>query len=221
MATVQLSPVDIVGQLNEQITGAYPFIKSVVFDPNLEYQSSVIHNRVVHDLTGSPAVKNQTFPLLSWNRSALKPSPLGRVASFVAIGNSGKYYNTSFNVCALDYKFALISTNMPDIERFEVDWYSQKGIRQISSVKVAIPDLGTFDFSVIWELSLEDLSFNAEGNYYKTLVGMAHISGTIFSADLVNEDDLPIIKQIDFRILDCRGNPLAPPDSQLIIPNGE
>lgn len=206
MATIKITPVDVLKTILTQLSLKYQFIKTIQFDPELDYVNSLTHAR--QNLTQTVNQSNKAkFPLLSWSRSVMRKADQSRSMRFTTLPcGLGPQELVKFTMTEMDFRFVLFTSNVRDIESFEVDWYLLSGIREITSVEVVIKN-EPISFSVIWGDNLEDLTFNLEGNYYKSLAASAKITGPIVSITELNEDEFKsIIEEISFNILSCSGS---------------
>lgn len=199
-------PADVLYALNTTILRKYSFIKNVTFDPNLSYETTLINRRTNTVFVPEVSEKNiSELPMLSWNRDNSERS--GRI-HYIKCSSGLK--NVDFVTAQFQYQFALFTTNVMDLEKFELDWLLRKGINSINSIGVKLKDPEeVFSFGVKWEDNLNSLTFSVDQNYYKSITGSATISGTFLVArDLTKEEVGSIIERVEFDISDCKGDQL-------------
>lgn len=212
-----ITPSDIVYGLSEATLRRYgKLVKSFTFDPEDLYERAITAGRVEQfyreplDLTESKLLEDRKLlPMLAWNRTNLIPSPLnGRVARWACDAHGSTHFDSA--LCEFTFNFTYYSTNMPELEQFELDWNLQRGLREIASVKLyTSKDFDPFEYSVIWEPELQSINFSLDNNYYKSLTGTAKISGAFVSFINMPEDEIGnIIKDIRIGVFDCDGNEL-------------
>lgn len=214
---IDTSPSVVIQFLNESIRKRYPFIKSIVFSAEQTYEDSIVAGRTIdysiwQDKARylNPEQKN-LLPMLSWTRSILQKNDTGLGRRFQIqehIQSENKNIKADSFVGQLNYTFNIYTTNMNDVERFEIDWYTGKGLKNLlNTINVNLgPDLGVFSYSLIWEENLDSIDWSLEGNYYKSLSGSAKINGTFLSVEQrINDPESNIgrIYDIEFEMLDC------------------
>lgn len=217
---IDTSPSVVIQMLNEAIRKQYPFIKSIVFSADQTYDDSIVAGRTIDYSVWQGKAKfidpskKGLLPMLSWTRSILHQSDTGLGRKFQAreyIASKEKDMKADAFIGQLDYSFNIYTTNMNDVERFEIDWYIGKGLRdKFTEIKVNLQgDLGTFSYSIIWERDLSSIDWSLEGNYYKSVAGSAKINGTFTSIEQSIKDPnskVGLIYGYNLQIIDCEGN---------------
>lgn len=203
MAVTVIAPADIFVTILRAIAVQYPFIKETVFDPTLDYEHSVSLNRLNND---TPTIERSKLPLLSWNRSPFRKAGTGRYHNFKAY-NGKAVQDVNFSVLEADFRFSLFTSTMIDIEKFELDWYLNKGIRTINKVEIEVEN-EKVSYSIIWGDNLDDVLWNLESNYYKALSGTAMIVGPLIRIDTDESEDAKsgLIESIKFSFMNCYGD---------------
>ena len=221
MASLAITPADIIAALNKWLATNYKTVKSIVFDPMAGYETSIENVRATSIQLNNYREPKSTMPILSWNRTPFRRGDMGKTISQKMKGADGKWYNVTVAMMKMDYRFVFFATNMKDVEQFEVDWLTQRGLNGITNATVNMgQSLGEFTFALNWGMSLEDITFNLETNYYKALTGSAEISGPVISATELGEDDLNnLIEVVEFRLQSCNGGVL--PDKFTITDLGD
>lgn len=230
MLRLDVNPSTVIYALNEAISKKYPFIKSKVFTPGMDYVDSIIAGRNidlmnfkrngVRDLDSKAGL----LPMLSWDRSVLrKAEGLGRPGLARARCELDVATQTFSHFAGkIDYNFQIFTTNMNDAERFELDWYVGKGLRNIDKVVINLGEkFGQFTYGIVWEQELQSLDWSLEGNYYKSIGGTSSIQGSFLSLNVDHDSkgkSEGVIKNISMQILDCNGNPVL---DDIIIPSEE
>ena len=211
-----ITPTDIIHALSQAVLSkCKKTIHSFVFDPEEMYERAITAGRVEQfyrepiDLDQKKIFEDRKLlPMLAWNRTNLIPSALN--------GRPNRLYcdvhgNTDFStaLCEFTFNFTYYSTNMIELEQFELDWNLQLGLRKIATIKIYTSkedSIPPFEYSIIWENELQSINFSLDQNYYKSLTGSGKISGSFASFINLPEDQLPTIKEIRFSVYDCDGN---------------
>lgn len=219
---IDTSPSVVIQMLNEAIRKQYPFIKSIVFSADQTYEDSIVAGRTIDYSVWQgkakfidPSKKN-LLPMLSWTRSILHQSDTGLGRKFQAreyILSKEKDMKADAFIGQIDYSFNIFTTNMNDVERFEIDWYTGKGLRdKFTEIRVDLKgDLGVFSYSIIWERDLSSIDWSLEGNYYKSVAGSAKINGTFTSIEQTIKDPNSkngLIYGYNLQMVDCEGKVL-------------
>lgn len=215
---IDTSPSVVIQALNEAIKAKYPFIKSIVFSADQSYEDSITAGRTIDYSIWQGKAKHlnsedkMLLPMLSWTRSILQQSSTGLGRKFIAhetLPTPNDDLQAKAFIGELQYEFNIYTTNMNDIERFEIDWYTGKGLRDtFVTIKVNLgQEIGIFSYSLIWERDLSSIVWSLEGNYYKSVSGSAKISGTFASIEQVNKH-LGRIYEYNLQIVDCNGRTL-------------
>lgn len=221
MATLSITPADVVASLNVWISANYKLVKSITFDPMAGYETSIENVRATSIQLNRYREPHSTMPILSWNRTPFRRGDQGKTITSRMQGSDGKWYNVTVAMMQMDYRFVFLATNMKDVEQFEVDWLTRRGLNGIVNATVNMgQSLGEFKFALNWGMSLEDITFNLETNYYKAMTGSAVISGPVISATELGEDDLNnLIEVVEFSLQSCNGGDL--PDKFTITDLGD
>ena len=215
--------------LNEAIRKQYPFIKSIVFSADQTYEDSIVAGRTIDYSVWQGKAKfidpskKSLLPMLSWTRSILHQSDTGLGRKFQAreyIVSKEKDMKADAFMGQLDYSFNIFTTNMNDVERFEIDWYTGKGLRdKFTEIRVNLQgDLGVFSYSIIWERDLSSIDWSLEGNYYKSISGSAKINGTFTSIEQTVKDPnskVGLIHGYNLQMVDCEGKVLYENDYKI------
>ena len=145
--------------------------------------------------------------MIAWNRTNLIPhSANGRAMQFSCNAHGDTKFSTA--LCEFTFNFTYYSTNMIELEQFELDWNLQKGLREVVEINLyTSSDMPPFVYSVIWEPELQSINFSLDSNYYKSLTGSAKIAGSFVSFINLPDDEIGnLIKKIRFSVFDCYGN---------------
>lgn len=187
-------------------------LRSVVFDPQLSYETAVSSLRVQDGLNddAKPVAPNVSLPALAWARDSIQRASTGRVGQIVTSPVGGSVNDLRFTPVQFKYRFQYYTQSIQDLEIFEALWLTNQSINNITSVDVKIPGIdSSIAFAINWERDLEELFFNKDTNYYKSIGGSATITGVIVTGDLnVSEDDYPRIEEVKFSVKGCDGSDL-------------
>jgi hypothetical protein len=206
---MELLPTHVLFALNKRILNEYKFLKSVVFDPESTYENSIMTDRMNGRLPVIHLDENRAnqLPMLSWNRGSFQL--VNRPNSLFEM-NDNSSVQINFAVTQFEYNFTLFTTNIEELERFELEWFTKKGLRNIAIIKVSADELGEFDYKINWQPELTSLSFSIENNYYKSISGSGTISGTfLYSQDMTQQQLNSQIREIKVQLVDCTGNDLT------------
>lgn len=229
---ISVTPTDILTILLEQIKKKYPFIRRIQFDPQLDYESTLVHARKMRGQY-SEIKDRAALPALGWNRSVLRTMQnLGRVHKTPSFCfEKQTRVDVKFVMTEMDYQLAVFSSNVPDIERFEVDWYLKRGVREIEKLTISVNN-EQVDYSIIWPNDCSDLTFQLEQNYYKAITASGKIVGPIISFDIPEDPAKQkngLIESIEFTVTSCNNGEMAvekiiptePPKDLLKLPHYE
>lgn len=170
-STVSSSLLSIVTKIRES-----GIVGTTVYDPATSYETSIGNVRVNSSLLSN----SQKFPILSYNRSVLRASEIygSRRHQTIKKDLLNNVAETSTTLIgAYDFKFMFISQSMSEIEQFEVAYLTGSKISDILNITADLGSLGSMDYSVQWNLALDDLSINIDSTYYKILSGSATVTG--------------------------------------------
>lgn len=210
-----ITPSDVIYGLSEAISKKYRrLVNSFVFDPEEMYERAITAGRVEQfyrepiNLDDKQIFQDRKLlPMIAWNRTNLIPHQAnGRPNRFACDAHGETNFVTT--LCEFTFNFTYYSTNMIELEQFELDWNLQRGLREVATIKLyTSDDMPPFEYSVIWENELQSINFSLESNYYKSLSGTAKISGSFVSFINLPEEEIGnLIKEIRFSVFDCYGN---------------
>lgn len=187
-------------------------IRSIVFDPQLSYETTLNSLRVQDGLNddSKPVAANTSLPALAWSRDSIQRASTGRVGQIVTSPVGGSVNDLKFTPVQFKYRFQYYSQSINDLEVFEALWLTNQAINSVSTVSVKIPGIDAeIDFAINWERDLEELFFNKDTNYYKSLGGSATITGVVVTGELeLPAEDYPRIEEVTFTVKDCSGRDL-------------
>ncbi|MCP4526688.1 MAG: hypothetical protein GY833_12360 [Aestuariibacter sp.] len=176
---VYSTPSMVVWQLLQELGQHLPNA-TALFQPNLSYRDGLEALRAQND-------KKQVFdttalPLLLFNRSTLRSNEVFGKRSRQKIihpkDDSGTDH-TQLKVLMgeFDFRFLYVTTQMEELERFEMLYSTSSAVKNEKRFKLHIPALDDYlEYKVEWE-SLEDFQLSIDEGYYKTIGAQAKVRG--------------------------------------------
>jgi hypothetical protein len=185
-----VSSISPVLKLIENTLKSWDSTINPTFDPQLSYETSLdgLRNYKMNlDLK-----KDSVFPIFAYNRTCLAPAhPLGlRATEMQAIktdSESGTIYIGTMGEFTLNFLY--IHPNMSSIERFEILYNAQLGLKE-KHVTLNLNTLGDFQYQLYWELLNPNIQTSAINNAYFTMIGGAVLVRGMF---LAIQEVLPVI----------------------------
>lgn len=153
-----------------------------VYDEKLTYETALAKFRSDNNLEANSEIAT---PLLAFKRSVLRHvkenSPGRRMGRRLVAQQKDSTQSNEFRSVHGEYdiEFLLITPKMVELEQFEIAFLGEEGISGIKQVDVELPAEfggGTLPYYIEYE-ELADKLFETEGNYYKTLSGIARLRG--------------------------------------------
>lgn len=164
-----------------------------IHDNDLSYESAITKLRSKNEIEGN---SDPAFPLFIFKRSVLRWVTEHRRLSrslVPSLEDTVDIYKVAQGVFTVD--FLLTSTDMSDIEDFEIRYLAEDGFSSVKKLIVTIPDLGDFTYNAHWN-ELSDLQIVNEGNMYAALSGSIEVHGWYF----VMDENSPRIKMVKLKI---------------------
>jgi len=169
--------------LMEEFKNEIPYVR-VVYDEQLEYES------VITKLRNDEAFTTQglsQIPVVAYNRSVLRHAqdagPGRRAGRILSKGpkqgdpNSQLIYRWVHGEFDLNFRF--FTTNMDQLENFEISYLGEEGISGIRNLDVNIPDIGDFTWFV-HPRELTEKVIQIEQAYHKVVEGSLVVRGNYF-----------------------------------------
>jgi hypothetical protein len=181
---------------------------SIVFDPEMTYETSVHGYRTVNR---SLDLSRETFPLLAFTRSNVIPLEQASRQFHELIYNMevapelGQYEGLSdgafpyrWRWSQFNVQFKLIANDINYMETFEILYVNRKAINQILEFTIDYPIFQKFRYFTRWSEATDALTFNKEGSLYVALDFLV----TVFGVTIVMEElPKPLILFIKERTL--------------------
>jgi hypothetical protein len=168
---------------------------NVVYDPSLTYETSVTGQRALR--TRLELTTDSELPLMAFSRSPLRRSDeLGRRSPKKVIEKNMSAFNYSEYKSlfgSFDFNYLFLTTDIRQIENFEILFYSEESLTSITELVVMVPGIGDWRFFLNWG-EIDSFDVNLSGTYYKSLGGVVRVTG--FYLTLLSDDN-PLILEIN------------------------
>jgi hypothetical protein len=205
----------VVKGLTDAIKAIYPSWK-VVYDENLDYQSSVEKLRKFNLINEN---YDNAFPMFSFKRSILHAStevPRAVNVDVVDLGETTQDFANLFksSYATFDVDFFIYSPNIDFIETIEVEYLSWQSLKSIRNFQVTIPGI---TLPMTYQSYFDDLDvfkINIKDKFYKSLGGKIHVKGWFLI--IPDNPTYPKILEIKKTILNYHKEIL---ESEDIVPN--
>jgi hypothetical protein len=182
--------------LTDTILALYPDWK-IVYDENLDYQSSVEKLRKYNLINEN---YSNAFPLFSFRRSVLHKAKNLERAVNVEVTDLGETTRNFANIfkssfATFDIEFFIYHPDIRFIETIEIEYLSWQSLKSIRSYPVEIPGITPpLTYFTIFD-DLDGMKIHVKDMFYKGLTGKIHVSGWF----LIVPDDSTYPKIMEIR----------------------
>lgn len=170
------TPSMVVWRLLQELGGHLPNA-TALYQPNLSYRDGLESLRAQNEK--KQIVDPSALPLLLFNRSTLRSSEIyaRRTSHRVLHPKGDAMEQVKVLLGEFDFRFLYVTTQMEELERFEMLYTTSSAVKNEKRFEVHIPELDdTLEYKVQWE-SLQDFELSIEDGYYKTIGAQAKVSG--------------------------------------------